>query len=196
MTDVLGIVGSISSPSKTRTAVESVLEGDNQQDANVDLLHLGEYDIDTADERVLSDYDGDTATVLEAIVRSDAFVIGTPVYRGSYSGLLKNVFDMIPRGQWQADVAPLEGSAVALVATGATSHHYLIIDTALRPLMAFFGSYVVGGSYLHDGHFRGTDQGYTIIENQIQNRLEAVGSATTDLATAIEESESLSELGP
>jgi len=121
MTDVLGIVGSISSPSKTRTAVESVLEGDNQQDANVDLLHLGEYDINTADGRVLSDYDGDTATVLEAIVRSDAFVIGTPVYRGSYSGLLKSVFDMIPRGQWQADVAPLEGSAVALVATGATA---------------------------------------------------------------------------
>jgi FMN reductase len=198
MSDLLGIVGSVSSTSKTRTAVEVALDAAAADGVDTETIHLGEYDIDTADGRMLDEYDGDTAAVLEAITGSDAYLVGTPVYRASYSGVLKNLLDMIPRGQWQAEVAPLEDSAVGLVATGATPHHYLTVDTELRPVMAFFGAQISGGAYLHDEHFEEGEagDGYRISDPEMRERLETLGVATVELARATEESEALGSLGP
>ena len=121
MTDrtLLGIVGSVSADSRTRTAVEVALDAAADRDGvETDVLHLADYDLDTADGRGIDNYEGDTAAALDLIVEADAYVVGTPVYRGSYSGALKNLLDMVPRGQWQGDVAPFENAAVGLVATG------------------------------------------------------------------------------
>jgi len=142
MTDqtLLGIVGSVSADSRTRTAVEVALDAAvDRHDIETDVLHLADYDLATADGRGIDNYEGDTAEALELIVEADAYVVGTPVYRGSYSGALKNLLDMVPRGQWQGDVAPFENAAVGLVATGATDHHFLAVDQELRPAFAFFG---------------------------------------------------------
>ncbi|WP_321163800.1 NADPH-dependent FMN reductase [Halorubrum distributum] len=46
--------------------------------------------------------------------RGRRVVVATPVYRGSYSEALKNLLDMVPRGEWQGDVAPFEDAAVGL----------------------------------------------------------------------------------
>ncbi|UHQ96329.1 NADPH-dependent FMN reductase [Natrinema halophilum] len=199
MTTVLGIVGSPLEQSKTQTAVEVALEAITENsEIKADLLSLSEYDMVTADGRMLEDYTGDTAQALNQIVESDAYIIGTPVYRAAYSGLLKNLFDMIPRGQWQADVAPLENSAVGLIATGATAHHYLSIDTTLRPIMAFFGAHCVGGGvYMYSDHFdEDIDGEYMIVDTEMENRLQTLGLATADLADAVASSEALSEIGP
>jgi len=197
MVDLLGIVGSVSSPSKTRTAVELALNAAaGKQDVETDIVHLGEYDVITADGRPLEDYTADTGEVLDAIAASDAYLFGTPVYRASYSGILKNLLDMIPRGRWQADIAPLENSAVSLVATGASPHHYLTVDTELRPVMAFFGAQVAGGAYLHDAHFESGDDEYRVVDDDLAERLETLGSATVELSRAVERSEALSSLGP
>jgi len=109
------------------------------------VLHLADYDLATADGRGIDNYEGDTAEALELVVEADAYVVGTPVYRGSYSGALKNL-DMVPRGQWQGDVAPFENAAVGLVATGATDHHFLAVDQELRPVFAFFGARTRSGA--------------------------------------------------
>lgn len=197
MPDLLGVVGSISAPSRTATAVSVALDAAaDTYGVETELIHLGDYDVVTADGRLLEAYEGDTADVLEAIIESEAYVFGTPVYRASYSGLLKNLFDMIPRGEWQADVAPLENSAVSLVATGATDHHFLAADTELRPVMAFFGAYITGSAYLQSEHFIEQDESYQIVEEDIRSRLETLGCATAELSRAIPEHEGLSSLGP
>ena len=197
MVELLGVVGSPSTPSKTATAVDLVLDAaEDEYGLDTERVHLGNYDLVTADGRTLDAYEGDTADVLDQIVESEAFVFGTPAYRASYSGLLKNLFDMIPRGQWQADVAPLENTAVGLVATGATNHHYLVIDTELRPLMAFFGAYVAGGAYLESDQFVDKDEGYDISDEDIRSRLHTLGQATAELTQVIPECEGLSSLGP
>lgn len=194
MTDLLGVVGSVSNPSKTRAAVETALEGASEaHDAETDVIHLAEYDLETADGRSLSEYDGDTAEALDRIIDADAYVFGTPVYRGSYSGALKNLFDLIPRGMWQADVAPLANSAVGLVATGATDHHYLAVDQELRPVMGFFGAHAVGGSvYAQSDHF----EEHELTDDDVRERLETLGAATIDLSRAVAERAALSALGP
>jgi FMN reductase len=190
---VLGISGSITSGSKTRTAVEHALAGARATyDVETDVVHLGEYDVVPADGRPLDDYEGDTAAALDAIVAADAYVIGTPVYRGSYSGVLKNLFDMIPRGMWQADVAPLESAAVGLVATGATPHHYLTIDQELRPIMGFFGACTVGGVYAHGDQFEDGE----LVDEDVAHRLAALGAAVVDIGATLDDSDAMGRLGP
>jgi FMN reductase len=195
MSDLLGIVGSRSSPSHTRTALEVALDAaEEKRGANTEVLHLAEYDLVPADGRSLDAYTGDTAEALERIIDSSAYVIGTPVYRASYSGVLKNLFDMIPRGMWQADVAPLAHSAVGLVGTGATPHHYLVVEKELAPVLSFFGAHLVGsGAYAHNGHY-GDD--HTLTDDEVRERLRTLGAATVDLHRAIDDSGALSELGP
>lgn len=201
MTTLLGIVGSVSEASKTRSAVEVALDaaaegyGDDAESGGVetDLLHLAEYDLVTADGRGLDAYEGDTAAALEKIVAADAYVVGTPIYRGSLSGALKNLFDMVPRGMWQADVAPFEGAAIGLVATGATNHHYLAVDHELRPIFGFFGAHTVGGSvYATDDHF--DDE--TVTDDGIRDRLADLGRATVELDRAVGDADALDRLGP
>jgi FMN reductase len=194
MADLLGLVGTVSEPSKTRVAVETAVNAARQAyDIETEIAHLADYDLQTADGRSLDEYTGDTAELLDTIIASDAFIIGTPVYRASYSGVLKNLFDIIPRGMWQADVAPLENSAVGLIATGATAHHYLTVEKELLPILAFFGAHLVGsGAYLSGDCF----DDYTLVDEDVRRRLSRLGEATIDLSRAIEASDALSSLGP
>jgi len=194
VSDVLGIVGSLSSPSKTRASVEVALAGAEERGATAEILHLADVDLAPADGRSLSEYTGETAEALERIVESSAYVIGTPVYRASYSGVLKNLFDMVPRGMWQADVAPFANSAVGLVGTGATPHHYLVVEKELAPVLSFFGAHLVGsGTYLHGAHF---GDGNVLEDEDVRERLRRLGAGTVDLHRAIGDSEALSGLGP
>ncbi|WP_200531442.1 NAD(P)H-dependent oxidoreductase [Halorubrum sp. LN27] len=191
---LLGIVGSVSADSRTRTAVEVALDAAAaEHGVDTEILHLAEYDLDTADGRGIDNYEGDTAAALDLIVEADAYVVGTPVYRGSYSGALKNLLDMVPRGQWQGDVAPFENAAVGLVATGATDHHFLAVDQELRPVFAFFGAHTVGGAtYANGDQF---DDG-KITDADLYDRLELLGEATIELSAAIDDADALGEIGP
>ena len=60
-------------------------------------------------------------------------VFATPVYRGSMTGALKNVFDLLP-------VPALAAKVVALVAMGASDHHFLGADRHGRDVLTFFGA--------------------------------------------------------
>jgi NAD(P)H-dependent FMN reductase len=70
------------------------------------------------------------------------------VYRGSFTGALKNLLDLTP-------VEALRGKPVGLVAMGATLHHYLGVDWHLRAVLAWFGALVLPTSvYLESAHFK------------------------------------------
>ena len=74
-----------------------------------------------------------------AIETCDALVVGSPVYKASYTGLLKHLFDMV-------DANALRGRPVLVAATAKGSSHELMIDHQFRPLFAFFRAIVVPGS--------------------------------------------------
>lgn len=194
MSQLLGIVGSPSNPSKTRTAVEIALQAaENEFDIKSEILHLAEYDLEIADGRKVGEFSSDTDQAQQLVIDSDAFLIGTPVYRGSYSGTLKNLFDLIPRGKWQSPEAPLEDRPIGLIATGATDHHYLSVAQELGPIAAFFGSHQVGsGVYVNSSQFSDGQ----ITDEEVIHRLETLGRATIELSRAIDEGSYLSQLGP
>ncbi len=65
-----------------------------------------------------------------ALVReADAIVIGTPVYKASFSGVLKAFLDLLPQDG-------LAGKLVLPLATGGSQSHMLALDYALRPVLA------------------------------------------------------------
>jgi FMN reductase len=74
-------------------------------------------------------------------------LVGTPVYRATYSGLLKVFFDLFPQDA-------LAGTVAVPIATGAAPPHALVIDHGLRPLLASVGAVVVSaGVYATDAQF-------------------------------------------
>jgi FMN reductase len=68
---------------------------------------------------------------LRAIETADLLLVGSPVYKGSYPGLFKHLIDLV-------DYQALEGTPVALIATGGSDRHALAVEHQLRPLFTFF----------------------------------------------------------
>jgi len=70
--------------------------------------------------------------ILEAVAlvrEADAIVVGTPVYKASFSGVLKVFLDLLPQDG-------LAGKLVLPLATGGSQSHMLALDYALRPVLA------------------------------------------------------------
>ncbi|MEU1623733.1 NADPH-dependent FMN reductase [Streptomyces sp. NPDC005722] len=67
--------------------------------------------------------------VMSLFEQVDGVVIGTPIYKAAYSGLLKSLLDLLPQHA-------LAGKTVLPLATGGTTAHVLAIDYALRPMLS------------------------------------------------------------
>lgn len=148
---LLGVSGSPRSRSKTLLAVQTAVEHARtaRPAVSAQALALADHDVQMCDGREPSLYAGDTRWVIDEVVGADALVVGAPMYRGTYTGLLKNLFDVLPNDA-------LRGKPVGLVATGGTDHHYLAIEHGLKPVVGFFGGYVVPGSvYANNEHYAG-----------------------------------------
>jgi len=115
--NLLGLSGSPSrnAASRTLSAVKQTVEYAHAQDSviHMETINVRDLDVELCDGRDPALYEGDTKTLIEKIVTADALILGTPVYRGSYTGILKNVFDVIPNDA-------LVGKPVGIVVTGST----------------------------------------------------------------------------
>lgn len=142
---------------------------------SAEALSLCDWDLQQCDGRDPSLYTGDTRRMIDTVVEADALVFGTPMYRASYTALLKNLFDVIPNDA-------LRGKPVGLVATGGTDHHYLAIEHELKPLMGFFDAYVVPGSvYLNNQHYA---DGALVAEDALRS-LRGLGVGVVEFAKRI-----------
>ncbi len=104
-----------------------------------EVLELRDFALEFCDGRSPDNYNSDTQRALALVEEADAYLVATPIYRGSYTGALKNFFDLVPNDPKGHD--PLRGKVVGLLATGGSDHHYLILEHQLRPLFGFFGAY-------------------------------------------------------
>lgn len=150
MPTLLGIHGTVTNPGRLHQALESALAAATAHDSSIttELLHLGDHQISFADGRPAEAYGDDTQKVLEQVMAADMYLIATPIFRASFTGALKNLLDHIP-------VEVLMGKAVGFIGMGASDHHYLTVDTQLRPVLAWFGAHLVPGQvYLQSTHFK------------------------------------------
>lgn len=66
---------------------------------------------------------------IEAVKQADGLLIGTPVYKASFSGALKTLLDLLPERS-------LHGKVVLPLATGGSIAHMLAVDYALKPVLS------------------------------------------------------------
>lgn len=99
---------------------------------------------------------------------ADGVVIGTPVYKAAYSGLLKTLLDLLPQ-------YALAGKTVLPLATGGTTAHVLAIDYALRPVLSSMGTaHIVQGWFVLDRHITVLDEGGVVVDPGSREALDRV----------------------
>ncbi|WP_375464030.1 FMN reductase [uncultured Methylobacterium sp.] len=131
---LVGLSANVQRPSKTRTLVDAVL-----REACSRAPFEGRiFDFVDAGPGLGAAWTRDqlplpARRVLDAIEEADGLVVGSPVYKGGYTGLFKHLFDLV-------DPGALAGKPVAIVATGGGARHALVVEHGFRPLFGFFGA--------------------------------------------------------
>lgn len=129
---VVGIAGNVKSPSRTAALVSAIVE---------EIGERGAFDLKTIEmvqaapvlfKALRSDQlDSQGRAIVDAVEQADILVVGSPVYRASYTGALKHLFDLV-------HFDALIGKPVILAATGGSPLHGLMAEHQLRPLFGFF----------------------------------------------------------
>jgi len=73
------------------------------------------------------------AEAVALVAQAQAVVVATPLYKASYSGLLKSFLDLLPP-------SALAGRPVLPLASGGSLAHLLALDYALKPVLASLGA--------------------------------------------------------
>ena len=141
---ILGLSGNVKRPSRTAALVTTIVDAIGER-LDTSIVHGGGVPpvsrvielVDAAPVlfRALraDQLDAEGRAIIDAVEAADVLVVGSPVYRASYTGALKHLFDLV-------DFRALAGKPVILAATGGTPLHGLMTEHQLRPLFGFFNA--------------------------------------------------------
>ena len=127
---VVGVCGNPKAGSRTLGVVDATVaavarELDARSGGSIDLVEL-KADLFSFGARSIE-------AAIERMMQADVLVVGTPVYKASYTGVLKAFCDHIAAGQ-------LAGKFAIPLMVGGSLQHFLALDTHLRPLLVELGA--------------------------------------------------------
>ncbi len=130
---IIGVSGGLASPSRTKALVQFVLaQAVTLLPHTTDLLDVAEIVPDLASTLTRNDASPWLEAMLRKIESADLLVVGTPISKGSYTGLLKHLFDLL--------VASRSEDRVAIIAaTDSGDCNSLVLEHSLRPLLSLLG---------------------------------------------------------
>ena len=109
---IVAICGSLREVSYTRLALQIALQGAEAVGAGTSLIDLRDYDLAFCDGRKdRASYPEDVARLRQAVQAAQGIILGTPVYHGSYSGVLKNALDLMGFPEFEGRMVGLVGVA-------------------------------------------------------------------------------------
>ncbi len=115
--------------------------------------------------------DEPAAAAIAAVEAADLLVVASPVYRASYTGLFKHLFDLVGQGS-------LSGTPVIVAASGGSDLHSLVIEHELKPLFAFFDAATLPlGIYAKDADY----SDYSVTGEALLERIERVTSSAAEV---------------
>lgn len=146
--NIVAVSGGLNTPSKTESLIQAILdELGEATPINVHFIKFSEIGHllggaiyrNQLPQRVQDD--------LAAVEAADALIVGTPVYRASFTGLFKHFFDFVEQ-------TALVDVPVLLAASGGSERHALVLEHQLRPLFSFFQAQTLPiGVYATDKDF-------------------------------------------
>ena len=126
------------------------------------------------------------AQAVDAIGAAALVIVGTPIYKAAYSGLLKVFLDLLPP-------EALRGKTVLPLATGGSAAHLLALDYSLRPVLSALGArHVLDGVFATDAQLQRHEAGGYVPEPELLARLDRALQPITPAATRMR---STAELG-
>lgn len=108
---------------------------------------------------------------LAAVADAQVVIVATPVYKASFSGVLKTFLDLLPQNG-------LAGKVVLPIATGGSQSHLLALDYALRPvLQALEAEHVLTSIYATSSQVQWREHEGVLLAPEIAGRVAAAVAA-------------------
>ena len=159
---VVAVSGGLQRPSRTLTLIEALLSSLGEAlPIDVQLIELGKIAGRLSGAITRAQLPADIEEQIRAIETADALVVASPVFRASYTGLFKHLFDFVHH-------EALVDVPVLLAATGGSERHALVIDHQLRPLFSFFQARTLPiGVYASESDFSNYEIGSAALRARI-----------------------------
>lgn len=110
----------------------------------------------------------------QTVADVDGLIVVTPVYKASFSGVLKAWLDLLPQ-------SALEGKTVLPLATSGSLAHALALDYSLRPVLQALGArHVVQSHLVTDTQITLEQDGSMRLHESAVERLDLTLAAFTD----------------
>ncbi|HEX6446814.1 MAG TPA: FMN reductase [Streptosporangiales bacterium] len=139
MTNVLVVSAGLSQPSSTRLLADRLAAATRTElgdRAEIETVELRDHAHDIADNLLTGFANRRLQAVLDRVEAADGLILVTPTFTASYSGLFKSFVDVVPPES-------VAGKPVLIAATGGTERHSLVLEHAMRPLLAYLRAVVV-----------------------------------------------------
>jgi FMN reductase len=180
---VVAVSGSLNHPSKTTVLVEEIVAALGRAlPIETHLITLTQLGPSLAGALTRAELPRAAEDELQRIEAADILVVASPVYRASFTGLFKHLFDFV-------DQYALVDTPVLLAASGGSERHALIIEHQFRPLFAFFQALTLPvGIYAHDSDF----VDYRLTNESLRARIDkAVAKAVPVIRSNVEEKDEI-----
>ncbi len=163
MAYILAIAGSPAHPSRTYTLLEYASKILQPQGFQTDIISVRDL---PAEDLVFGRYDSPALNQPKALLeKADGIIVSTPIYKASYTGVLKAFLDLLPQ-------RALSGKVVLPIATGGTIAHLLAIEYALKPVLSELRArHILGGVYAVDKQLQIQPDGSLQLDEEIDERL-------------------------
>lgn len=177
---IVTVNGSPSFPSKTAALVQEVLTR-LQPHLDFEVVAISVGDLVPFLASTYADPSSPVAQALADIAEADFVIAASPIYKGTYTGLFKHIFDLLPP-------SALANKPVLLIASGGSERHTLALEHSFRPLFGFFQAETLPlGIYGHDQEF----EDYTVVSPQLSDRIDRAVSRALPFLSAQRREESL-----
>lgn len=162
MADIVLISGSPSPTARSAALLKDMRE--RFVSAGFSATYLSVRDL-PADDLLWGRFDSPAVKAAsDLVVHARAVVVGTPVYKAAYAGVLKALLDLLPQ-------YALRGKVVLPIATGGSMAHLLSIEYALKPVLSVLGaSEVLQGVYATDDQVKVGPAGELTVDPTLQTR--------------------------
>ena len=171
MTHVVAVVGSLRDGSHTRTATKHALSGVEEAGGTGELLDLREWDLPPL--KPDADDQGDAAAFAAKVREADAVILGTPMYHGSFSGVVKNAIDHCGFDEFEGKTVGLLGISGGSFPVTALEHLRSVCRALNAWVLPHQAAVPKSHSAFEDGEFR---------DDSLGERVEALGRRTVQYA--------------
>ncbi|MGG3470335.1 NADPH-dependent FMN reductase [Neobacillus pocheonensis] len=165
MSKVTIISGSPSEETRLNGVLQDVLSYFHGLQTTPEIINIRHL---PAEDLIRAKFDSeDIKKANQKVEDSNIIVILTPVYKASFTGVLKTYLDLLPQNS-------LEGKIVLPIAVGGTFGHLLMIDYALKPVLSALGAtHILKGVFILDNQINKLGNNRYELNSEAKNRLES-----------------------